>query len=163
VRGDDFGRYDLPRVGRGNGAAHCYGVSILPRIAPFWRCSHCTIPARRKGQALNQGLQTWTRKGRTKAKINPCGTTAKNERQTQSIEQPIIKASGMTEIKVESGIPVKKKYPFEEMKVNDSFAIPTNIQRTTVAVAAKRYGDKHKMKFIVRIMEDRTYRCWRIK
>lgn len=68
----------------------------------------------------------------------------------------------MTEIKVESGIPVRKKYPFEQMKVNDSFAIPANVQRTTVTVAAKRFGDKNGMKFTVRMMEDRSYRCWRI-
>lgn len=68
----------------------------------------------------------------------------------------------MTQMKIESGIPISSKYPFEKMKVNDSFAIPPNIKRATVNVAAKRFGDKNGMKFTVRMMEDRSYRCWRI-
>lgn len=65
-------------------------------------------------------------------------------------------------MKIESGVPVPKKYPFHLMKVGDSFAIPETVKRTTAHVAAKRYGDANGMKFIVRIMPDRSYRCWRV-
>jgi hypothetical protein len=68
----------------------------------------------------------------------------------------------MTQIKIESGVPIRNKYPFGEMKVNDSFAVPPTIKRTTINVAAKRFGDKHGMKFTVRMVDDRSYRCWRI-
>jgi hypothetical protein len=45
------------------------------------------------------------------------------------------------------------------MEVGDSFVITT--KRSTASVAARRYGDKHKMKFITRKMPDGTIRCWR--
>ena len=64
-------------------------------------------------------------------------------------------------MKIEKGVPMPHKYPFADMQVGDSFAIPPTIQRTTVNVAAKRFGDKHGMKFTVRLTADRSYRCWR--
>jgi hypothetical protein len=64
-------------------------------------------------------------------------------------------------MKVEKNVPLPARYPFDEMEVGDSFAVPPEIARNTVAVAAGRYGDKHAMKFIVRLMPDRTLRCWR--
>lgn len=66
-------------------------------------------------------------------------------------------------MKVEPGISIPKNYPFEQMNVGDSFAVPPEDRRSKVNVAAKRYGDKHGMKFTVRLMPDRTLRCWRIK
>lgn len=65
-------------------------------------------------------------------------------------------------MKIEKGIPVPRSYPFAEMQVGDSFAVPESLQRMTVTVAAKRYGDKHGMKFTVRAMPDKSFRCWRI-
>lgn len=64
-------------------------------------------------------------------------------------------------MKVESHVPLPNKFPFAQMQVGDSFAIPTNIKRTTVSVAAKRFGDKHGRKFMTRVMPDKTVRCWR--
>jgi hypothetical protein len=49
------------------------------------------------------------------------------------------------------------------MQIGDSFAVPPELSRNTVSVAAGRYGDKHQMKFTVRRMDDKTLRCWRIK
>ena len=66
-------------------------------------------------------------------------------------------------MKVESGIPIPAKYPFAEMKVNDSFAVPPKINRSAVNVSAMRYGRKHGMKFTVRLTKDGTLRCWRIE
>lgn len=66
-------------------------------------------------------------------------------------------------MKVEKGIPIPARYPFGEMEVGDSFAIPPGVARNTVTVSAGRYGEKHQMKFIVRMMPDRTMRCWRIE
>lgn len=67
-----------------------------------------------------------------------------------------------SEVKVDKGIPVPVSFPFSEMEVGDSFAVPESIKRTTVNVAAKRYADKHGGKFTVRLMPDRSYRCWRV-
>lgn len=66
-------------------------------------------------------------------------------------------------MKVESNIPVPSKFPFAGMRVGDSFAVPPDKKRTTVNVAAMRYGKKHGMKFTVRLMPDRSLRCWRIE
>ena len=66
-------------------------------------------------------------------------------------------------MKVESGIPIPAKYPFAEMKVGDSFAVPPKINRSAVNVSAMRYGRKHGMKFTVRRTVDGTLRCWRIE
>lgn len=64
-------------------------------------------------------------------------------------------------MKVESGIPIPKKFPFDEMQVGDSFAIPPEVKRGTVRIAAMRYGDKHGMTFVTKKMPDGSYRCWR--
>jgi hypothetical protein len=66
-------------------------------------------------------------------------------------------------MKVEKNVPLPVIYPFAKMAVGDSFAVPSSIRRETVAVAALRYGRKHDMKFVVRLMPDRSYRCWRIE
>lgn len=66
-------------------------------------------------------------------------------------------------MKVEKNIPVPSKYPFHLMEVGDSFAIPETTKRVTAHVAASRYGRANNMQFIVRIMPDRSYRCWRVK
>lgn len=65
-------------------------------------------------------------------------------------------------MKVDKGIPVPRKYPFDKMEVGDSFAVPPGVSRTTVSIAAMRYGRKHGMKFVTRMMPDRTHRCWRV-
>jgi hypothetical protein len=63
---------------------------------------------------------------------------------------------------IEKNVPIPARYPFGEMEVGDSFAIPLGVARNTVTVAAGRYDDKHNMKFTVRRMADNTLRCWRI-
>ena len=63
---------------------------------------------------------------------------------------------------IDKGIPLPKRYPFDQMEVGDSFAVPEGINRTRVSVAAMRYGRDHGMKFTVRQMPDRSLRCWRI-
>jgi hypothetical protein len=69
----------------------------------------------------------------------------------------------MTVFVVEKNIPLPLKFPFDQMEVGDSFAIPSEVKRATVAVYARRYGDKHGMKFITRQMTDGIIRCWRTK
>lgn len=66
-------------------------------------------------------------------------------------------------MKVEKNVPLPSKWPFKDMQVGDSFAVPKDISRTTVSIAALRYGRKHGMKFTVRTTTDRTLRCWRIE
>lgn len=66
-------------------------------------------------------------------------------------------------MKVEKGIPMPVRYPFAEMEVGDSFEVPENVKRTAVSVSAKRYGDKHGMKFTVRLTPERKFRCWRVE
>ena len=65
-------------------------------------------------------------------------------------------------MKIDKNIPLPKKYPFAQMEVGDSFAVPPKVKRSAVTVAAKRYGVEHGMKFTVRQMPDKTFRCWRL-
>ena len=67
----------------------------------------------------------------------------------------------MNQLPIDKAIPIPNRFPFDKMEVGDSFAIPADVPRTTVNVAARRYGDKHNMKFITRQMPDGTIRCWR--
>ena len=69
----------------------------------------------------------------------------------------------MSQIAIDKGVPMPKRYPFAEMDVGDSFVVPPNIARTTVAIAALRYSRKHGVKFVVRLTPDRTLRCWRVQ
>lgn len=66
------------------------------------------------------------------------------------------------EMQVDKNISLPAKYPFAQMQVGDSFRVPDGVSRTTISVAAKRFGDKNKMKFTVRLTEDRSLRCWRV-
>lgn len=69
----------------------------------------------------------------------------------------------MSYLPIDKGIPVPRKYPFDQMEVGDSFAVPPDTHRTTVSIAALRYGRKHGMRFVTRTMPDRTLRCWRVE
>ena len=69
----------------------------------------------------------------------------------------------MSHLPIDKGIPMPKRYPFAEMDVGDSFAVPATIHRTTVSIAAKRFGDKHGVKFATRKLPDGTLRCWRVQ
>ncbi len=62
---------------------------------------------------------------------------------------------------VERGVPLPGKYPFDTMEVGDSFALPKDVKRTTVSVAAMRYGRERGMKFTIR-NTPLGFRCWRI-
>ncbi len=68
-------------------------------------------------------------------------------------------------IKVESGIPMPRKgnspYPFHEMKVGDSFAVPLS-QSDRARSAARMHGVRHGKKFAGRA-GTKNYRIWRIK
>lgn len=65
--------------------------------------------------------------------------------------------------KVEKGIPVaagKGKYPFREMEVGDSFALPSGAA-SRVRIAAAHWGKVNSQKFTVKGDGD-AHRCWRI-
>ena len=64
-------------------------------------------------------------------------------------------------MQIEKNIPIPTSYPFKDMQVGDSFLVPDGVHRSTVSVAAKRFGDKHGMKFTVRLAPGRSLRCWR--
>lgn len=64
-------------------------------------------------------------------------------------------------MKIDKNIPYPVKYPFADMEVGDSFLVPALVKRSAVTVYAGRYGKEHGMKFTVRVMPDRTLRCWR--
>lgn len=65
-------------------------------------------------------------------------------------------------IVIEKGIPIPNKFPFKDMEVGDSFLIPENIPRTTVQVAAARYGKPLGKLFTIRKTPDGA-RCWRVQ
>ena len=66
-------------------------------------------------------------------------------------------------MKVEKDVPLPVKFPFAGMQVGDSFAVPPDVKRPAVTVAAMRFGRRHGMRFTVRQVADKTYRCWRIE
>lgn len=66
-------------------------------------------------------------------------------------------------MKIDKNIKLPSKFPFKDMKVGDSFAVPPNVKRPAVTVAAMRFGRKHGMRFTVRQMPDKSFRCWRIE
>lgn len=63
---------------------------------------------------------------------------------------------------IEKNIPLPSRFPFANMQVGDSFLVPETAKRSTVSVAARRYGEKHGWRFSVRLTEDRKLRCWRV-
>lgn len=66
-------------------------------------------------------------------------------------------------MKIDKQFPIPVKFPFAGMQVGDSFAVPPDVKRPAVTVAAMRFGRKHGMKFTVRQVADKTFRCWRIE
>ena len=69
----------------------------------------------------------------------------------------------MSQPRIDKQFPIPIKYPFAKMKIGDSFAVPPDVKRPAVTVAAMRYGRKHGMRFTVRQVADKTFRCWRIE
>jgi hypothetical protein len=68
----------------------------------------------------------------------------------------------MSQPRIDKDVPIPARYPFADMQVGDSFAVPTHIKRSAINVAAMRYGRQHGMKFTVRLTPERSLRCWRV-
>ena len=68
----------------------------------------------------------------------------------------------MSRPRIDKNVPIPKRFPFELMEVGDSFALPAGVKRPAASVAAMRYGRKHGMRFTVRQMPDKSFRCWRV-
>ncbi len=66
-------------------------------------------------------------------------------------------------MKIDKQFPIPVKYPFAGMQVGDSFAVPPDVKRPAVTVAAMRFARKNGMRFTVRQVADKTFRCWRIE
>jgi len=64
---------------------------------------------------------------------------------------------------IDKNFKIPAKFPFKDMQVGDSFAVPHDVKRPAVTVSAMRFGRKHGMKFTVRQMPDKSFRCWRIE
>lgn len=69
--------------------------------------------------------------------------------------------------KVENEVPLPAprpytKYPFHDMKVGDSFAIPAELI-DKASRAAYAHGKAHGMRFTTRTLEDGSGRCWRVE
>lgn len=69
----------------------------------------------------------------------------------------------MNQLPIDKNVPLPARFPFAGMKVGDSFAVPADVKRATVAVAASRYGKENGKVFSVRKMKDGSYRCWRLE
>ena len=71
---------------------------------------------------------------------------------------------------IEKNVPVPKthptirasRYPFKQMKVGESFAVPVGENAKSVAGAAYAFGKKNGQKFCYRKQENGAYRVWRI-
>lgn len=68
----------------------------------------------------------------------------------------------MSQLPIDKGVPLPKRFPFSGMQVGDSFLVPDDVKRTTVSIAAMRYGRKHGMRFTIRLTPERKLRCWRL-
>ncbi|MXO67764.1 hypothetical protein GRI72_02815 [Altererythrobacter marinus] len=77
----------------------------------------------------------------------------------------------MADFKIEKGIEMPashramRRYPFADMEVGDSFAVPVNDGEDdmTVRSAAWDYGRRHGMKFTGRLLRDEgVLRVWRV-
>ena len=81
-------------------------------------------------------------------------------------------------MKIEKGVPLPgpiagppRKYPFPDMEVGDSFAVPLSGEKTEkyddratslLRGAALNYGRRTGMEFVVRtVREEGVARCWR--
>ena len=59
-------------------------------------------------------------------------------------------------MKIDKNIPLPARWPFKQMEVGDSFALPPSVPRTTLSIAAMRYGKKHNVKFITRKINEQN-------
>ena len=78
---------------------------------------------------------------------------------------PVLKKT--TEFRIEKGVEMPglsgdatRKYPFNQMEVGDSFAVPVSKEQS-VRNSSFQYGKVHKIKFSVR-KHAGAFRCWRI-
>ena len=75
--------------------------------------------------------------------------------------------AGSRMIKIDKGIPIpvswheRSPYPWAEMKVGDSFAVPKG--NRSINSSAAYAGRKLNRKFICRTVDEETVRVWRIK
>lgn len=53
-------------------------------------------------------------------------------------------------------------YPFKQMEIGDSFAIPAGKSEKSFRMLTATYGSRHNMKFIVVRDDEHKYRCWRM-
>ena len=65
-------------------------------------------------------------------------------------------------MKVDKGIPMPGRYPFDEMEIGDSFLLPPNTKLISAQVAALRFRKKTGKYFSFRKMPD-GIRVWRVK
>lgn len=69
--------------------------------------------------------------------------------------------------KIDKNVPIPgrlgrhAKYPFEQMRVGDSFEVPKS-QESGMRAAASQYGKQHNVKFATRATKNGR-RCWRVK
>jgi hypothetical protein len=75
----------------------------------------------------------------------------------------------MSDFKVDKGVPLPKnigrkltKYPWHEMKVGDSFLVPTELALSLAANIAYRNRKFPEIKFVQRRVQG-GYRVWRMK
>ena len=75
----------------------------------------------------------------------------------------------MSEFQIEKGVPVQKKcvgkkprFPFQQMEVGDSFAVPITA-RGSVTGSAVYWERKTGCKFVCRTTRDATVRVWRVE
>ena len=74
----------------------------------------------------------------------------------------------MSDYKIEKKVPVpeyrtkRAKWPFRKMEIGDSFELPDHEVKNARS-SAYQLALRTNMKFIIRKMQDGTFRCWRIE
>lgn len=73
------------------------------------------------------------------------------------------------DFEIESDIPVPatrmrkaRTYPFADMEIGDSFAIPADVPHNRVRIAGYQFGRRHNRKYTVQRVNGERYRCWRV-
>lgn len=75
-----------------------------------------------------------------------------------------------TKIKIDKNVPIEhyakprahEQYPFLEMEVGDSFALPEGDNARSIKTYACTIGKKMGIKFKIYKTPEGTYRCWRV-
>jgi hypothetical protein len=71
----------------------------------------------------------------------------------------------MIQFKIDKNVPITRraKWPFQEMEVGDSFAVPSTVPKNTVYSYVSVMTKRLNKRFIARLQADDSVRVWRVE